>query len=558
MKRLVLSLLIPLVLAVALLIWKSGSTTTEDRPQNETDILRPPDRMEEPEQDVLHVDRKEGVDRGLATAPGQITSNRNAAASGKIRRDRSGKDAIPNEVLLSFYDDSDKVRFIEMATGKGMRVLDSMDFCHSVRMEVKDKKSLQDLLKDGPTPTAESPNFHVRVPESSKTIPVPEDANYVGFGDASLDWLGGVRNRDNAGRGIVVAVLDTGVSPHPALSKNVIHLGLTGESAPSPGGDSDHGTAVASVIAGTSEFVPGIAPASTIMDIQVLSNSGEGDTFTLAKAIVTAVEQGARIINLSLGTSGDNAILKQAVDFALLRGVAIVASVGNDSADEVSYPAGYDGVIAVSAVDARGKHLSFANSGDKVDISAPGFAVTAAWTNDTLAGVSGTSIAAPFVSGALAFLMSANPGMSAAEAESILYKYADDAGTPGKDDQIGNGILDIRRVQERDTAGIYDVAVGDICLNKTTNNPSVLVYVQNRGTMPLNAVNLEVEIAGVSSMVSFYDIGVGETSSREFQMNTAQFAQTGSVTVSCKASIVGADDAYPENNVRKTVIQRVK
>jgi hypothetical protein len=444
---------------------------------------------------------------------------------------------------------------MELARAKGARILDVMQFGHSVRIKLNDKQQLADLLRDGPTPVEQGPNYFVRTPEVTGKDPMAPEYNYVGFGNAALQWLGMPRDRKGMGDGITVAVLDTGVEQHSSLQEDKItRVNLMGESAQTPGG---HGTAVSSIIAADGDHLDGMAPESRILSIQVLSAYGQGDGFTLAKGIVEAVDGGARVINLSLASHSDCAILHQAVDYAISKDVAVVAAVGNEATEGVLYPAAYDGVVPVSAVDANGRHLYFADRGPEVGIAAPGISVDAAFTNGTVAQLSGTSIAAPFVSGALADLLASNPGMSAKDAINILYSCADDAGDPGKDAEFGNGILDMGRVQDRNTAGIHDVAVGDIRLGGTPDEPHVTLYVQNRGTATLTGVNLNVNIGGVQSAAAFYNLAPGQTASRDFSVDKASVNTSGSLTISCTAEIPGTQDHNPLNNSRTAVFRVV-
>jgi thermitase len=467
-------------------------------------------------------------------------------------------DVIAGEFVLGFFDDKDRDAFLRLAQAKGLKILDTMDMGHSVRLSVDDKQQLDDLLGESPTPTGTWPNYYVRTPEVMGKDPMAPEYNYLGFGDQSLKWLGISGDATSLGKGIKVAVLDSGVEMNPAIpdgSVTRVNLMGDGSGAAAPGG---HGTAVASLIVGDNDGIHGIAQASTIMSVQVLSQSGEGDAFTLAKGIVEAVDNGAQVINMSLGSHGDSDILKQAVDYALSKDVAIVAAVGNDSTEGVLYPAAYDGVVAVSAVDANGRHLYFANRGPEVELSAPGIGVDAAYTNGIVSMMSGTSIATPFVTGAIADLMAASPGMSAQDAVAILCKYADDAGLPGRDDQFGYGILDVERALDRNIAGIYDAAIGDICWTGTSDSPAVTVSVQNRGTEDLAAVNLDVVVDGVPGDMLFYNLAVGQTVSRVVPLSRERLISAGAITVSCSVTTPGVDDANASNNSRSMDVRAIK
>ena len=115
-----------------------------------------------------------------------------------------------------------------------------------------------------------------------------------------------------------------------------------------------------------------------------------GDSFTLAEGIVAAVDQGAKVLSLSLGSGGEGIVLRKAVDYALKKGAVIVASAGNDALSQVTYPAAYSDVIGVSAVDAAGKLADFSNIGEGVNLAAPGIGLHSAWLDDGEVSFSGT------------------------------------------------------------------------------------------------------------------------------------------------------------------------
>jgi subtilisin family serine protease len=345
-------------------------------------------------------------------------------------------------------------------------------------------------------------------------------------------------------------VLDTGVEVHPSIAeKNITRLTVAGMESVEGEDYKGHATAVASLIAGSDARTPGVAPGTAILSVQVLSEDGTGDTFTLASGIVEAVNRGVDIINLCLGTYGDTFYLRKAVEFALDKDVLIIAAAGNDGVEGVSYPAKYDGVLAVSAVDAAGGHLYFSNRGDEVDIAAPGLGVRAAWSDEGVVMFSGTSAAVPFVSGTIAAIMSETADLSAGEAAAIALDYSDDAGAPGKDNAYGNGILNVRRAFDRDVKGIYDAAVGIPHIRTAGEDKlAISVYVQNRGTEELDAVELRVGIDGRQKLLSFYDVAVGRTVSHDFFVDGARLEHPEPVVIAQSADLRGTDDSYPQNN----------
>jgi hypothetical protein len=459
---------------------------------------------------------------------------------------------IPKEYILGFYSDGDRAKFLALAKSMGATILGLLDLGHSVRVRVDDPEALRKILELAPTPTARSPNYYIRTspPPPEKSIKANE-GGYIGFGSAALAWLGVPADNAAWGRGITVAVLDTVVGTHPALAEqSVVRVsGPASSEGKSPEGWL-HGTAVASLIVGTSEDIKGMAPGARVLAIPVLAPDGVGDAFGLAQGIVEAVDQGAVVINVCLGTPADCPVLKQAVDYALGKGAVIVAAAGNDATEGVLYPARYDGVVAVAAVDAAGRQLYFSNRGPEIGVAAPGIGVTAAGPDGKDISFSGTSAAVPFVSGALAAILSGDPSLSAQQAAGLLERYSDDAGAPGKDEEVGQGVIDIGRVANRDVRGIYDVAVGRpyVRADGSGGGATVDVYAQNQGTERLPVVRLTIDMDGVKEEATFYDVDVGQTVSRSLPLPRSKLAGNGQVHLSYTASLDGQEDARPANN----------
>ena len=249
----------------------------------------------------------------------------------------------------------------------------------------------------------------------------------------------------NSGEGVVVAVLDSGVDgSHPDLEGQV----LSGFD-PIGGGDgwfdpNGHGTHVAGVIAALRDNDVGgvgLAPAVKVLPVRVLDANGVGDHEDIASGVVWATSQGADVINMSLGGAETSEVLEVAVRYALDAGVVVVAAAGNSrfNGNLVSYPAAYSGVIGVAAAGPDGRSAIFSNTGDYIDVAAPGFGVLSTFPGGEFANLSGTSQAAPFVAAAAAMLLAS--GVAPSAVESTLEAAA--STSPSPRDEVGAGMLDV-------------------------------------------------------------------------------------------------------------------
>jgi subtilisin family serine protease len=209
-----------------------------------------------------------------------------------------------------------------------------------------------------------------------------------------------------------------------------------------------HGTGVASVIAARPGRYPivGVAPGVKLMDVRFLDSSNafrSSDWKTFARAVDYAVNNGADIINLSIfANSRPPNSFEQSISNARAHGVIVVGITGNQGQGEVMYPGRYESVVAVSAVSEADLIASFSNHGAGVDISAPGDAVATFTTGGRVVSQSGTSFAAPHVTGVMALLLSAVPTLTAARAIELVEATAVDLGLRGWDDQFGYGLID--------------------------------------------------------------------------------------------------------------------
>ncbi len=206
---------------------------------------------------------------------------------------------------------------------------------------------------------------------------------------------------------ITVAVIDTGVCmSHEDLVGRVLDKGYDFvDNDDDPEDVFGHGCSVAGIIAANIDNgigIAGFAPNSSILPVRVLGPSGSGSMADVAAGIVYAADNGADIINLSLGSMVGSQVTQDAVNHAIAKGVTVIASAGNSGGDLPGFPARYENVVAVGAIDPNGGRSSFSNKGG--DIWAPGRDVHTIYLDNGYKALNGTSFSAPYVAAMAAVL----------------------------------------------------------------------------------------------------------------------------------------------------------
>ncbi|MEW8278420.1 MAG: S8 family peptidase [Candidatus Thiodiazotropha sp.] len=406
----------------------------------------------------------------------------------------------------SYSEGVQRLRLIEPESTLAMRSGSDLQLSELQQRKLETLYAVKGLRKRGDVAYAE-PNYIVR---PSLT---PNDTHYNlqwHYPQINLPQAWDITTGDNS---VIVAVIDTGVLlTHPEMLGQLTE-GYDFISDPENAGDGDgidsnpnddgdavqegisssfHGTHVAATVAASSNDsrgAAGVAWNSRIMPIRVLGKDG-GNSLDLAEGIRFAAglpnasgtlpAQAADIINLSLGGSADNQTTRDAVAAARAEGVIIVAAAGNETTSQLSYPASYEGVVSVSAVDINRDLAFYSNFGSMIDVAAPGgdlrvdlngdsrpdgiLSAGADDSTDTLSYqlvfYNGTSMASPHVAGVAALMKAVYPAMTPAEFDLLLAagELTNDLGDTGRDDLFGHGLIDafkaVDAAQQRGGGGV--------------------------------------------------------------------------------------------------------
>ena len=373
--------------------------------------------------------------------------------------------------------------------------------------------------------------------------------------------------------GVIVAVVDTGILPnHPDLAGQLAG-GYDFVRDPGNAGDGDgidpdprepagstgsasqsfHGTHVSGTVAAKGNNLLGVAGSayrSRVMPLRALGTSGGGTSYDVDQAVRYAAglpnDSGtvpptrADIINLSLGGAPFSQTTQNLYNQVRAAGVIVVAAAGNQASAAPGYPAAYDGVISVSAVDLQRRLTLYSNTGNRIDVAAPGGdnsvdlngdgypdgvlstagRVSGSTVNFVYSFLSGTSMASPHVAGVLALMKSVNPNLTPADIDAMLASglLSDDLGAPGRDNQYGHGIINAQRAvlaaleaTGNSPADNPRLAASASTLNFGDTTTSLSLILRNGGKGELSLLNLSTSESWLQVSAANVDtVGLGE------------------------------------------------
>lgn len=302
-----------------------------------------------------------------------------------------------------------------------------------------------------------------------------------------------------SGAGIVVAVLDTGVqTTHPDLAANIVP-GWNAYGNNSNAEDvNGHGTAVAGAVAAVGNNalgVVGVAYRAKIMPIRITDSSGATSFSIMANGLTWAADHGADVANISFSNVFKSTTMQSAAQYLRNKGGQVVVSANNNGKDEQTANTGT--MITVSATNQNDALASFSSWGAMVDVAAPGDTIqTTLWKSGYGWG-SGTSFATPVTSGVVALIMSANPALTPAQIENVLFTRATDLGTSGYDIKFGYGRVNAAAAVQAAKAIVVDTIAPSVGIaSPTSGTVSGIVPVSVNATDNVGVTKTELYAGG--------------------------------------------------------------
>lgn len=360
----------------------------------------------------------------------------------------------PQEILVKFKKGVSQDSIRALNKEKEVKEEEKISKVGVRRLEISSEDNVSEVVgeyKSDPKVEFAEPNYVVT------TEIVPNDSYYNSYQwnmpkiNAPAGWdleRGGTSQ-------VVVAVVDTGVDiGHPDLNDKIVAGYDFANDDSDPSDDHGHGTHVAGIIGAETnngQGVAGVSWGTKIMPVKVLTSSGSGYLSDVVSGIIYAADHGARVVNLSLGSSYYSSSLQSAVSYAYSRGVTVVAAAGNAGNTTMIYPAGCTYAIGVGATDQNDAKASFSTYNSSVDVSAPGVSIASTWYRGEgyYALASGTSMATPHVAGLAALIVSQNPSRTPADVEDLIKSTAVDLGSPGRDNYYGYGRINLYEALSR-------------------------------------------------------------------------------------------------------------
>lgn len=476
---------------------------------------------------------------------------------GSIRSEEARLNNRGFSVVDSIHSESEEVSVHSFSENFNANIIDHMGLVYLVEYNVDDykhvNKAKQELRKE-----LRDAGYKVRYISKNYTMEVLEDVSSASTQmHPNQEWHYNMVNAPQAwnittgSSAVKIAVLDTGIDHnHPNLAN------ITDESqgASFVGGNTmdvqGHGTHVAGTIASYGS-VSGVMQNATLVPVKVLGDDGSGSMYGITQGILYAADIGSDVINMSLGGGGYNQSMDEAIQTAVNSGTIVIAASGNDSRSSISYPAAYDGAIAVGSVTSNGTRSNFSNYGNGLELMAPGSSIYSTYPNSQYRTLSGTSMAAPHAAGVAGLIRAVNPNISVADARQILQNTAQNAGSSF---EYGHGIVDAHAavVAAGGGNGGTDPDPGNITVTEASTNSywisrgqnvTVEAQVTDENGSALANANVEFVITRPNGATLTNTVSTNSNGYASWTLSTSWNTATGEYQVSANTTLSGYDSS---------------
>ncbi|TMP39465.1 S8 family serine peptidase [Pseudoalteromonas rubra] len=422
-----------------------------------------------------------------------------------------------------------------IASQANIEAIETLPSVNAVVMELTPEQ-LADLEASGNIASVEvDPKRFLPEVSSQSVVPYAESVPY------GITMVQANQVSDSSAGNKKVCIMDTGYTRgHPDLPNTGV-TGNDGHGSYDTGNwyqdGNGHGTHVAGTIAalgGNGQGVVGVNPSGQL-GLHIVKVFNDQGRWAYGSDLIKAIEQceaaGANVTSMSLGGSGSSTAERNAFAQSAQRGMLHIAAAGNGSNSSFSYPASYDAVVSVAAVDSSERVASFSQYNSQVEIAGPGVNVNSTWNNNGYKSISGTSMATPHVSGVAALVWSNFPSCSADQIRSALNATAKDKGAAGRDNYYGHGIVQAK-------------AAYDYLTNGNCSGPGLIA------DFSATPNGLSVQFSNKSSAGSYsWSFGDGNSSSQTSPNHT--YAQAGTYNVTL--TVTGTNNKTATKSLSVTV-----
>ena len=400
----------------------------------------------------------------LAANTSDLTANQN------LTLEESNQDFEVVGSLLS-YNEKEKLEATEINDDFKAEVIDKMGYVYLVEystdfesiVEAMDKLE-KNLVEEGKEIRYIEPNYKFDLQRE-----VQSDNNFHNKQEWHYEMINAPKAWDltTGLDSVKMSAVDTGVDEEHINLANFVNQDLSTRFSMSNLDPNGHGTHVAGTMASYGD-VSGVMQEATLIDVKVLCPYTQSTTDNIAKGILHSAEVGADVINLSLGGRSYSQTLKDATEVAYENDSIMVAAAGNEGADSISYPAAYEHVISVGAVDINQQRADFSNIGEKLEFMAPGVDVYSTKPDNDYDLESGTSMASPHIAGVVGLMRSVDADITLEEVRAILSETAQEV---GNSEEYGYGIVDAyQAVLQTGDFDDYQSNYDDVYIRGTLND----------------------------------------------------------------------------------------